>query len=182
MRWISGEMMEIISHLSNIIIPFLLLYVIGSGLLSGRDIYSDFLEGARDGLKTVWKIVPTLIGLMVAVGVLRASGFLDFLSAWAGKLTVKIGMPAELVPLALVKMFSSSAATGLLLDIFKESGTDSSVGMMAAVMLCATESVFYCMSIYFGSVKIRNTRYTLPGAILASAAGIAASVMIVSLM
>lgn len=174
--------MEIISYLSNLIIPFLLFYVIGYGLLAKRDIYSDFLDGAKDGLKTVAGIVPTLIGLMTAVGILRASGFLEFLGGMIGKFTGYIGLPAELVPLTLVRMFSSSAATGLLLDIFKEFGADSRTGLMAGLVLSSTESVFYCMSVYFGSVKIRKTGYTLPGAVLATLAGVAGAVWIVNLM
>ena len=170
--------MEIISHLSNIIIPFLLLYVIGSGLLSGRDIYSDFLEGARDGLKTVWKIVPTLIGLMVGVGILRASGFLDFFGELLGTLLGRFGFPAELVPLVLIRMFSSSAATGLCLDIFKEFGPDSCLGMITSIMMGCTETIFYTMSVYFMTARVKKTRYTLAGSLLATLAGIAVSVLL----
>lgn len=177
-----GVTMQVISYLSNLMIPFLLFYVIGYGLLSKRDIYTDFLDGAKDGLKTVMGIVPTLIGLMTAVGILRASGFLEFLGSLLGKVTGQIGLPAELVPLTLVRMFSSSAATGLLADIFKEFGTDSPTGLMAGIMLSATESVFYCMSVYFGSVKIQKTRYTIPGALLATLAGVLGAVWIVNLM
>lgn len=177
-----GVTMQVISYLSNLMIPFLLFYVIGYGLLAKRDIYTDFLDGAKDGLKTVMGIVPTLIGLMTAVGILRASGFLEFLGSLLGRVTGQIGLPAELVPLTLVRMFSSSAATGLLLDIFKEFGTDSPTGLMAGIMLSATESVFYCMSVYFGSVKIQKTRYTIPGALLATLAGVLGAVWIVNLM
>lgn len=172
--------MKIITYFSNVMIPLLIFYVVGYGILSKRDIYNDFLEGTKDGLKTVSGLAPTLIGLLTAVGILRASGFLDFLGNILSKLTEGIGLPAEIVPLTLVRMFSSSAATGLLLDIFKKFGTDSSAGLMAGIMLCATESVFYCMSVYYGSVKIKKTRYTLPGAILATFAGVAASVFIVN--
>lgn len=174
--------MKIFFYLSNFMIPLLLFYVLGYGLLSRRDIYRDFLDGAGEGLKTVAGLVPTLIGLMTAVGVLRASGFLDFLGECLGKVTGAIGLPPELLPLSVIRMFSSSAATGLLLDIFKEFGTDSALGLMAGIMLSATESVFYCMSVYFGSVKIEKTRYTLPGALLATAAGLAASVWIVHII
>ncbi|MDO4272968.1 MAG: spore maturation protein [Eubacteriales bacterium] len=172
--------MKILSYLSNLMIPFLLFYVVGYGLLSRRDIYRDFLDGAKDGLKTVAGIVPTLIGLMTGVGILRASGFLDFIGDLLGKVTGHIGLPPDLVPLTVVRMFSSSAATGLLLDIFKEFGTDSVTGLMAAIVMSSTESVFYCMSVYYGSVKVEKTRYTLPGAILATTAGVGAAVWIVS--
>ncbi len=174
--------MKFLIYLSNFMIPLLLFYVLGYGLLSRRDIYRDFLEGARDGLKTVAGLGPTLIGLMTAVGVLRASGFLDFMGNCLGRMTGALGLPPELLPLSVVRMFSSSAATGLLLDIFKEFGTDSALGLMAGIMLSATESVFYCMSVYFGSVKIQKTGYTLPGALLATAAGVAASVWIVHII
>lgn len=172
--------MKLLTYLSNMMIPLLIFYVVGYGLLARRDIYRDFMEGAGDGLKTVAGLAPTLIGLLTAVGILRASGFLDFVGACLGKVTGAIGLPPELVPLSVVRMFSSSAATGLLLDIFKEHGTDSAAGLMAGIMLGATESVFYCMSVYFGSAKVAKTRYTLPGALLATAAGVAASVWIVN--
>ncbi|MCI5902690.1 MAG: spore maturation protein [Blautia sp.] len=171
--------MKLLTYLSDLMIPFLFLYVLGSGLWSGRNIYGDFLEGAREGLKTAAGICPTLIGLMTAVGILRASGFLDFLAGVLGNVTGRIGFPAPLVPLSLVRLFSSSAATGLLLDVFKEFGADSRMGIMAAMILSSTESVFYCMSVYFGSAKIEKTRYTLVGAILANLAGIIAAVLLV---
>lgn len=172
--------MKWFSYLSNLMIPFVLFYVVGYGLLARRDIYGDFLDGAKDGLKTAAGICPTLIGLMTAVGILRASGFLEFLGKILGTATGMIGLPPELVPLTVVRMFSSSAATGLLLDIFKEFGTDSSTGLMGAIVMSSTESVFYCMSIYFASVKVEKTRYTLPGALLATAAGTLAAVCIVN--
>lgn len=125
---------------------------------------------------TVIKIMPTLIGLMVAVGILRASGFLDFLSEIIGKMTAYVGFPSQLVPLAIVRMFSSSAATGLVLDIFKEYGTDSRIGLIASIMMSCTETIFYTMSVYFMAAKVRKTRYTLAGALAATLAGIMASV------
>ncbi len=172
--------MKSITCFSNMIIPLLIFYVVGYGILSKRDIYSDFLEGAEDGLKTVAGLAPALIGLLTAVGILRASGFLEFVGNILSGITSAIGLPAQLVPLALIRMFSSSAAAGLLLDIFKKFGADSSTGLMAGIMLCSTESVFYCISIYYGSAKIKKTRYTLPGALLATIAGAAAAVCIVN--
>ena len=171
--------MKIISYISVFMIPFLILYVVGYGLFSRRDIYNDFLEGTQEGLKIVWRLVPTLIGLMTAVGVLRASGFLNLLGELLAKASGLLGIEPELFPLGLIRLFSSSAANGLLLDIFKQYGTDSPTGLMAALMLSATESVFYCMSVYFGGYGIQKPRYTLAGALLASFAGMAASVCIV---
>ena len=124
------------------------------------------------------QILPTLIGLMVAVGVLRASGFLDLL----GKIFVPIakmtGFPSELVPLTIVRLFSSSAATGLALDVFKEFGTDSYIGTLASIMMSCTETVFYTMSVYFMAAHVKKTRWTLPIALLSTLSGIIASVLL----
>ena len=140
--------------------------------------YEDFIKGAKDGFRTVIQIMPTLVGLMVAVGVLRASGFLNAVGKLFGGLTDKIGFPSDLVPLVFVKMFSSSAATGLVLDIFKTYGPDSYIGMITSIMMSCTETIFYTMSVYFLAAKDTKTRHTLPGALLATIAGIAASVVL----
>lgn len=171
-----------ILFLSEAIIPLLVFVIVGMGLMRHQRVYEDFLDGAKSGIKTVVEIMPTLVGLMVAVGILRASGFLDFVSGLMGKAMAYTDFPTELVPIAIVKMFSSSAATGLLLDLFKEHGTDSFVGQAASIMLSSTETIFYTMSIYFMSVKVKRTRYTLAGALLASAAGLIASVILSGIM
>ena len=123
--------------------------------------------------------MPTLIGLMVAVGVLRASGFLQAVGRLFGGLAGKVGFPSELVPLVFVKMFSSSAATGLVLDIFEQYGPDSRTGLLTSVMMSCTETCFYTMSVYYMAAKVKKTRWTLPGALLATAVGIMASMVIV---
>ena len=119
---------------------------------------------------------------MVAVGVLRASGFLEFLAQMIGKVTQYIGFPGELVPLTIVKMFSSSAATGLLLDVYKEYGTDSYLGLVASISMSCTETIFYTMSVYFMTAKVTKTRYTLGGAMLATFAGLVASAVLAGMM
>lgn len=168
--------MHMIMFISKAAIPFIILFIVGNGLLRRQRVYEDFLDGAKSGVRTVVEIMPTLVGLMVAVGVLRASGFLDFLSDMLAKVLSFTNFPTELVPLAIVKMFSSSAATGLLLDLYKEHGTDSVIGLVASIMLSSTETIFYTMSIYFMSVKVKKTRYTLAGALIATFAGIVVSV------
>ena len=170
--------MRFISYISVFMIPVLILYILGYGLIAKRNIYNDFLEGAEEGLKIVRRLVPTLIGLMTAVGVLRASGFLEFLGNILSKASGALGIAPELFPLGLVRLFSSSAATGVALDIFKEYGTDSLTGLAASIMMSCTETVFYTMSVYFAAAKITKTRYTVRGALLATAAGIAASVVL----
>lgn len=174
--------MRFLVFLSETAIPMLIFVIVGTGILNHQKVYEEFVQGAADGFKTVAGILPTLIGLMVAVGVLRASGLLDAAVQLGAVLTDHIGFPSELVPIALVKMFSSSAATGLLLDIYKEYGTDSSLGKMASVMLSSTETIFYTMSVYFLSAKVKKTRYTLAGALTATIAGTAASVFLISYM
>ena len=170
--------MRILAFLSDMIIPVFLFYIISWGLLAGRDVYNDFLDGSKDGLKTVAGICPALVGLMTGVGILRGSGFLNFAGNLLGKLTSGIGILSEILPLTIVRMFSSSAATGLLLDIFKQYGTDSRAGFMGAVILSSTESLFYCMSVYFAAAKVEKTRYTLPGALLATLAGTITAILL----
>ena len=119
---------------------------------------------------------------MMAVGILRASGFLEFFGGLIGKITEPMGLPAPIVPLIFIKLFSSSAATGLVLDIFKNYGTDSYIGMMTSILMSCTETCFYTMSVYFMAAKVTKTRYTLAGALTATAAGIAASVVLAGML
>lgn len=174
--------MQILIYFSNMIIPLFIFYVIGMGLLQKVPVYDSFVEGAKDGVKTVVGILPTLIGLMVGVGVLRASGFLDFLAACLSRPAGFLGFPSPLVPVTIVRMFSSSAATGLVLDIFRQYGTDSLIGRIASISMSCTETIFYTMSVYFMAAKINKTRYTLAGALFSSLAGIAVSVVLAKIM
>lgn len=174
--------MSFLLFLSETMIPLLIFVIIGYGVLNHQPVYEEFISGAKKGLKMVMQIMPTLIGLMMATGVLRASGLLDCVAEIAAPLTEKLKIPAELLPITIIKMFSSSAATGLLLDIYKTYGADSRIGKMASVMLSSTETIFYTMSVYFMSVKVKKTRYTIPGALLATLAGTIASVWIVAYM
>lgn len=174
--------MDILIFLSEFMVPLVIFYIVGFGILSGRPVFDDFLKGAAEGMKTVVEIMPTLIGLMAAVGVLKASGFLE---AAAGFLKTPAGwlhIPVPVVPVILVRIVSSSAATGLILDIFKEYGPDSLVGNMVSIMMGCTETIFYTLSVYFMTAGIRKTRWTLPGALAATAAGIGASIVLAGMM
>ncbi|MCC8126597.1 MAG: spore maturation protein [Clostridiales bacterium] len=162
--------------ISRMLIPLTVGYIISFGLISRRPVFDDFLDGAKEGMQIVVGVLPSLLGLMTAAGVLRSSGFMDALGDVLAVPAARIHFPAELVPITLVRLVSNSAATGLLLDLFKTEGPDSPVGMAASVMLCSTETVFYCISIYFGSVQVSKTRYTIPGAFVATAVGIWAAV------
>ena len=170
--------MDFIVYISNFMIPLIIFYIVAIGISNKVPVYDEFVKGAKDGLKTVVGILPTLVGLMVAVGVLRASGFLDFLASLLSRPAGVLGLPAPLVPVTIVRMFSSSAATGLVLDIFKQYGTDSYIGMVASIMMSCTETIFYTMSVYFRTVKVKKTRYTLAGALVATISGIIASVIL----
>ena len=170
--------MRFILFLSEAMVPLMIFYIVGFGLLSGRPVLDDFIDGAMDGMRTVAGILPTLVGLMVSVGVLRASGFLDFLGEMLKAPAALIHLPPQIVPVVLVRLVSNSAATGLVLDIFKEYGTDSSIGLIASVLMSSTGTMLYCMSIYFRSVGIRKGRYTLAGGLFATAVGVAASVFL----
>ncbi len=175
-------MTQLYTHFSNIIIPVIIFYIVAYGLASKTNVYEDFIKGAKDGFHTVIQIMPTLIGLMVAVGILRASGFLDFLAGIFSGVAGRLGFSSELVPLILIKMFSSSAATGLVLDIFKNHGPDSLLGMTTSIMMSCTETIFYTMSVYFLAAKVTKTRYTLTGGLLSTLAGIIASMVLAGMM
>ena len=174
--------MSILLTISDFLIPVTILFIVVFGCLQKVDIYEVFLEGAKEGLQTVIDILPTLIGLVMAVEVVRAGGLLDLLVELLRPFSDAVGFPAELAPLSIVRLVSSSAATGLLTDLFANYGPDSYLGRVASVMMSCTETVFYTMSLYFLSVGIRKTRWTLPCALLANMVGIAAAVWLVGIV
>lgn len=175
-------MNNILTYLSDSIVPLIFFVITGYALCKNVNIFDEFTAGAKDGFKIVLDIMPTLIGLMVAVGVLRSSGALDMLAEAISPLARILSFPVELVPVVTAKLFSSSAATGLLLDIYKEYGPDSYLGFLASVLMSCSETIFYTVSVYYGSVGIRKIRYTVWGALVATLAGIAASVLITSMV
>lgn len=175
-------MAQVFTHFSNIIIPVIIFYIIAYGIAVRTNVYEEFIKGAKDGFHTVIQIMPTLIGLMVAVGVLRASGFLSFIGELFAGVTQQFGFSSELIPLILIKMFSSSAATGLVLDIFKNHGPDSLIGMTTSIMMSCTETVFYTMSVYYMAAKVTKTRYTLTGAIFSTITGVIASIILAGMI
>lgn len=169
-------------YISNYIVPFVLFYIIGYGIMCKIPVFQEFIKGAKDGFKTVLDILPTIIGLMIAVGVLRASMSLDLLASIVRPITNLFKFPSELVPLVFVKTLSSSAANGLLIDVFKEYGPDSFLGRLSSVILSSTETIFYTMSIYFVTVEVKKTRYTLVGALFATVVGVVLSTILTNLI
>ena len=169
--------MRILSMLSNYMIPIIIFYIVGYGLLNKDKVYDIFVDGVKEGFKIVVGIAPTLVGLMVAVGVIRSSGTLEYLAKLLSPVGALLKVPAEVIPVILVRMFSTSAANGLVFDIFKEHGTDSTVGLTASIIMSCTESIFYIMSVYLLAVKVKKPRWILSGGRLATLAGVVASVV-----
>lgn len=174
--------MKMILFLSEFMVPLIIFYMVGFGILQKRPVFDDFLAGASEGIKTVAGILPTLIGLISAVGVLRASGFLDFLAELLKVPAELLHIPIPVIPVLLVRVISNSAAIGLVLDLFKVYGPDSYIGTMVSIMMGCTETVFYTMSVYYMSVGIKKTRWTLPGALTATAAGVIASILLTGVL
>jgi len=174
--------MKLLIYVSDYIIPFLFFYIVGVGLISKVNIFDEFIKGAKDGFKVVFDILPTLIGLMVAIGILRASGALNILSGILKPFTDYIHFPSQLVPVVIIKMFSSSAATSLVLDIFKEYGPDSYLGRLISVIMSSTETIFYTLAVYFMAAGVKKTRYTLLGCLVATLSGIIASTIMTNLV
>ncbi|OOB76947.1 MAG: spore maturation protein [Epulopiscium sp. Nuni2H_MBin003] len=167
--------MAILMGISDYIIPTVCVLIVMYGLYKEVNVFEVFIEGAAEGLQVAVKILPTLIALLVAVGMLRASGTLDGIVRIVSPLISFTDFPSEVIPIALMRMVSSSASTGLILDIFNTHGPDSFMGRLVSIMFGCTETIFYTMSVYFMAVNIKNTRYTLAGALIASLAGIVAS-------
>ncbi len=172
--------MGILTYISVSIIPLIILTTLVFAFGKKIEVFEVFKDGAKDGALTVVKLMPTIIGLFLAVSIFSSSGALDVLANLFGYITTPLGYPKELVPLTLMRLVSSAASTSLMFDVFEKFGPDSYNGRLASVMMSCTETVFYTMSIYFAAVKIRNTRYTLAGALVSNLAGVLASLYIVN--
>lgn len=170
--------MKFFLYFSDFIVPFTMFYLVIYGFFHHVDVYESFLKGVKEGFSIVIKIMPTMVALLVSIGIFRVSGALDFFSRFLGPLGNVLRIPAEILPVFLVRIFSSSAAVSFVLDIFKEYGPDSTLGTMVSIMMSCTETVIYTMTIYTMSVQIKKTRWTFPGAMVATMAGMAASVFL----
>lgn len=169
-------------YFSDFIVPFIMFYIIIYGFFNRADVYENFLTGVKEGFRIVIKIAPTMVALLVSIGIFRTSGALDFVSGLLEPVGELLRIPAEVLPVFLVRIFSSSAAVSFVLDIFKEFGPDSSIGMMVSIMMSCTETVIYTITIYYMSIHVTKTRWTLPGALSAALAGAVASVVITGLV
>ncbi len=172
----------LIQKASSLIMPSLFIVILGYALCKRVPVFEVFLKGAEKGLSSAISILPALVGLLCAISMFRASGALDFLGKLLSPLLSKIGMPSEVLPLALLKPVSGSGALAMIKDVFDTSGADSFAGKVASVMLGSSETTFYTLAVYYGAIKIHNSRYTVSAAVIADVVGVLASVVICNLL
>ena len=170
--------MDVIKMLSSYVVPAIFLAILGFGAWKDVKVYDEFVEGAREGITTVVRILSSLVGLLVAVGVFRASGALDLLVYAVSPIASLLGIPPEVMPLAFMRPISGSASLALVSDMIRLHGPDSFIGRLVSTMMGSTETIFYTLAVYFGSVGIKNIRYTLAAALLADVVSVLASVWI----
>lgn len=173
---------SIIQSISLLAIPILIGFFPLYAALRGVPVYEEFIEGAKEGIQVALRIFPHLVAILVAVGVFRAAGGINLLSRLLSPLLNLIGLPAQVLPLVLVRPLSGSAATGLFAEIVKACGPDSYPAQLAGTILGGTETTLYVLAVYFGSVAIRRGRHALAAGLLADTAGVAASLIICKLV
>ena len=171
-------MIGIINFISNLAMPLIILIIVVYGFMEKREVFDQFIEGAKEGIKIVINIFPTLIGLFLAVGTLRSSGVIDTVIQWIDPLLKWINFPTEIMPLAILRPISGSSSIAIATDIMKNFGVDSQIGIMAAVIMGATETTLYTIAVYSSSVKIKKTRFVLVAALTADIVGIITSIVI----
>ena len=170
--------MKIANYISIISIPIIILIIVGNGILEKQNIFDTFLEGAKEGMKIVIGIFPTLIGLFVAIGVLRTSGVLDLVINILSPITNIVNIPKEIMPLSILRTISGSASTAIAVDIMQNYGVDSLIGKIASTIMGSTETTIYTIAIYTSIVKIKKTRYVLLAGLAGDVVGTIASVEI----
>jgi len=159
-----------------IIIAFIL-----SGVRKKINVYEAFIEGAKEGFKTAIMIIPYLIAILVGIALFRASGAMGFLTDGIAYIVSSVGLPTnwiDALPTALMKPLSGSGARGLMIDTMKTFGADSFAGRLASIFQGSTDTTFYLVAVYYGAINIKNTRYTVPAALLADLAGVLAAIFV----
>jgi spore maturation protein SpmA/spore maturation protein SpmB len=193
--WVSGIAMCVLFSLipltilygraiSPWIIPSLMLGFLAFGIIRRVKIYEVFVEGAKEGFQVAIRIIPFLVAILVAVGMFRASGAMESMVSVLGVWTQKIGLPAEALPMALLRPLSGSGAYGIMASIINDPaiGPDSYTGYLVSTLQGSTETTFYVLAVYFGAVQIRRIRHALPAALTADFVGIMAAVLICSFL
>jgi spore maturation protein B len=173
---------NIIQTISIIAIPALVFFIVVYGAIKKVKIYETFVEGAKEGFNVGVRIIPYLVAMLVAIGIFRASGAMDILSWLVSPITSLIGMPAEALPMAIMRPLSGSGALGVMSEVIKTHGPDSLLGRMVSAMMGSGETTFYVLAVYFGSVGITKTRHAVPAGIIADIVGILMSVWLVNLI
>lgn len=174
--------MGIISLASIWIIPSFILFVLAIASWKRVPAYEVFVEGGKEGAKMAFSLLPFLIGMFVSIAILRSSGALDAFIHFIAPMLSAIGVPSEIVPLALIKPISGTAALGLTSELIQINGPDSFIGRLASTMQGSTDTTLYILTIYFGAVGIKNMRYALKVGLLADLVGIIASIVIVTIV
>jgi spore maturation protein B len=169
---------DLANSASNWIVPLLIVGILLYAYAARRiKVYESFIEGAKEGFAIGVRIVPYLVGILVAIGMFRASGAMDWLVAAISPSAKLLGFPPEVLPTALMRPLSGSGALGLMSDLFKIYGPDSFIGRLASVIQGCMETTFYILAVYFGSVAVRKSRYTLAACLLGDAAGLIGAVI-----
>ena len=170
--------MKIINYFSLIAMPIIILLIIGFGFFEKNKVYDVFIEGAKEGVGIVYNLFPTLVGLFVAVSVLRNSGIIDLIINFISQITELFKIPKEIMPLALLRPISGSAAMAIAIDIMNNYGVDSKIGMISSVIMGSTETTLYTIAVYTSCVKIKKTRGILLVALIGDVVGTLVSVLI----
>jgi spore maturation protein B len=159
-------------------VPVLLVGITLAGMLRKVKVYDVFIEGAKEGFEVGVKIIPFLVGILVAIGMFRASGAMELLLAGLRPLAAATGFPAELIPLAILRSLSGSGSLALTTDIIKTQGPDSLLARMAATMYGSSETTFYVLAVYFGAIGVRRTRHAVPAALVGDVVAAIATVAV----
>lgn len=168
--------------ISLLILPIVVGAIFITSALKGVKLYETFAEGAKEGFSTVLKISPYLLTMLFAIDIFRKSGAMEYLISIMKPIFGAFGMPKGVIPMFLIKPLSGSGALGIMTDIMKTYGVDSFEGRIAAVMMGSTETIFYTISLYYGSCGIKNTRHSIPSAIIAHILGCIAAVFLCKLL
>ena len=174
--------MKFIEFFSNVAMPLMILVTIIYGVLERKKVFDIFLKGAEDGIKIVFNIFPTLVGLFVAIGALRSSGVIDLIVNFLTPMFNIFKFPTEILPLALLRPISGSSTIAVATDIMKKYGVDSNIGLITSVIMGSTETTLYTIAVYTSSVGIKNTRFVLWAALTADFVGIVTSIIVCKLM
>ncbi|HCF71509.1 MAG TPA: spore maturation protein [Syntrophomonas sp.] len=175
-------LLTILTVVSKWAIPFLLLAIPLYGFFKKVPVYETFVEGAEEGFYTVVKIIPFLVGMMMAISVFRASGAMEYLSRAIMPLAAALGAPPEVLPLALMRPLSGSGVLGMATELMRVYGPDSFIGRVASVMQGTTDTTFFVLTVYFGSVGIKKYRYSIVTGLTADLTGFIAAVYICNLL